>query len=308
MPESRQPNDVDGMPTLGDLVLRYVTERAERGELATTSARSYRENLWLFATVTGLDRRPATVTRRHVELFLARGRTRGTKRQRLSIIKGFFGWCQVNGYVRKNPAANIPSVPVPRSVPRALRAAQVTDAIGAARDPRERVAISLMVQEMLRAQEVAGLELGDIDLDERLLLVRKGKGGHQRVLPISAETAVAVARYLDQWPARSGPLIRSYLDPAAPIQPRYLSALVAKAMHRAGIAETGHALRHTGASDMLERGANIREVQIALGHASLGTTQRYLRWSDGRNLRKAMGGREYARAIRPTTESSNRAS
>lgn len=300
----RSPDDVSSqvpspavdslaMPRMGDLVLRYVADRAARAEILPATVISYRECLWLFAEVVGIDRPPAKVTRRHVELFLAGKTARATKRGRLSIIRTFFEWCILNGHVRKNPTAGIQAVRVPRSIPRALKPAQVAAALIAAKDSRERAIILLMAQEMLRAMEVAGLELGDIDFDDRLLIVRHGKGGHQRVLPVSDETLSAIRVYLGEHPARSGFLIRSYLDPAAPLRSRYLAALVSDAMHRAGIDESGHALRHSGASDMLDRGANIRQVQIALGHASLGTTQRYLRWSDGRDLRDAMGGRRY---------------
>ena len=63
-------------------------------------------------------------------------------------------------------------------------------------------------------------------------------------------------------------------------------------MHTAGVDDSGHALRHTAATDMLRAGANVRDVQAVLGHASIATTGRYLGWSMV-DLRKATGGRKY---------------
>jgi site-specific recombinase XerD len=152
--------------------------------------------------------------------------------------------------------------------------------------------VCLEVQEGLRACEVVGLELGDVDVDERQLLVRVGKGGHERVLPISGETWDAMEKYLGEYPAKAGPLIRSYIHPTRAISAHYVSRLVSEWMHGAGVNDSGHALRHTMATDSLRNGAHIRDVQAALGHKSIATTQVYLPLLV-HDLRSAMGGRSY---------------
>jgi integrase/recombinase XerC len=98
--------------------------------------------------------------------------------------------------------------------------------------------------------------------------------------------------YLHDEPAHAGPLIRSYVNPHKGISARYISSMVAELMGFAGLAHTAHALRHTAATDMLRGGAHLRDVQFALGHSTLHTTQRYLPWIVG-DLRAAMGGRSY---------------
>jgi site-specific recombinase XerD len=81
----------------------------------------------------------------------------------------------------------------------------------------------------------------------------RGKGGHQRVLPLSDETCFSMLRYLDGEPARHGPLIRSRVNPTRGISPEYVSDLVGETMRAAGVNETPHALRHTAATDMFPR-------------------------------------------------------
>jgi len=162
-------------------------------------------------------------------------------------------------------------------------------------DTRTKLICSLMLEEGLRRGEVATLQLGDLDLAGRLMLVR-GKGGTERVLPITDDTFELILAYTDEtgfW--RGGPVIRSKRDPARSIKPDRVTAIVAGVMREARIRESAHSLRHTMATDSLRGGAHIRDVQRALGHKHLRTTERYLPWLvdvEG-GLRQAIGGRHY---------------
>ena len=220
-----------------------------------------------------------------------------TARSRLSQVRAFCRWCVKHHYMTVDPTMDVRGPRPPRHVPRSLRLVQVEASLDAAPDRRARLMMLLMVQEGLRACEVAGLELGDIDPVERLMLVR-GKGGHERVLPISDETFAAMEDYLGEHPATAGPLVRSYNHCARAISPSWVSRLTSIWMHTAGVPDSGHSLRHTAATDMLRAGANIRDVQAVLGHASIATTGRYLGWSMV-DLRKATAGRRYLRGRAP---------
>jgi integrase/recombinase XerC len=214
-------------------------------------------------------------------------------------------WLVEVGELERNPALLVKSPKEPRRLPRGLTAAEVRRLLRVAPDARAVVIILLMVQEGLRRGEVAGLDLGDIDMAERTMLVR-GKGGHERVLPISEETFTAIRRYLGEHPATAGPLVRRSLDQPKGVRwdarqglsPSYVSQMMTQWMREAGIkakpydGRSAHALRHTAASDMLRHGAHVRNVQAALGHASLVTTQRYLPLIVG-DLRESMGGSRY---------------
>lgn len=289
------------MPTtLGGSVLRYVDVRRHAGEIQPSTAVSVRWVLWHFASVVGLDLPPGRLTRRHVDRWVAtRTVAPATLRMNLSVIRNFANWLVEQGVLKKNPAAGIRGPKKPREVPRALTRDNVAQVLAHCPDLRARLIVFLMVQEGLRCCEVVRLQLSDVDTVERTLFV-VGKGCHERIVPISEETLTTLGRYLCERPATAGPLIRSYHPGHRGISASYLSGMIGRWFADAGVkisardGRSAHALRHTMASDMLDGGANVREVQIALGHVSLATTQRYLRRQDGKNLRGAMGGRSYA--------------
>lgn len=284
---------------IGPLVLKYVTERRTRGELRRESVRTVRYTLGTLVQVVGWDFPVDRLRTRHIERWRERRPlSEATQRSQLSIVRNYCVWLMRRGYAQVNPTLDVVSPRQPRYVPRGVRSPAVGAVLLACPDARAELIIELEVQQGLRACEVVGLQLGDVDPDERLMLIR-GKGGHERVLPITDETWAAMGRYLAEHPATAGPLIRSYNHSNRAISAKYCSRIVAGWMHEAGLKETGHALRHTAATDMLRAGAHVRDVQQALGHSSLGTTQRYMPWLVG-DLRKAMSGRVYQPVRQPT--------
>ena len=280
-------------PRLGALAIQYVAERERRKELNRGGARTVHYTLGTFVRSAGWDLRPSRLTRCHVERWMdRRNLSSASLRSQLSIVRTFCEWLVDRGYARRNPTREIRSPRQPRLLPRALQPEAVDALFEAAPDTRAALIISLMVQEGLRCAEVAGLELGEVDLREAVLVVRHGKGGHERLLPLSDETVSHFERYLAEYPAAAGPVIRSYRHPTRGVTAKYLSKMVSEVFRAARVPESAHALRHTMATDVLRSGANLRDVQAALGHSSLMTTQRYLPYVVG-DLREAMGGRQY---------------
>jgi site-specific recombinase XerD len=159
-------------------------------------------------------------------------------------------------------------------------------------DSRAVLVCLLMVQEGLRAIEVTRLQLSDVDFGDGTILV-KGKGNQERLLPVSSETRHALDAYLAGHPARAGPLVRSFTHPARAITANHVSKLVSRWMCAAGVRGTGHSLRHSMATHLLRAGADIRDIQMALGHMNLSSTSVYLPFSDVGRLRTVMGGRWY---------------
>ncbi|MEA2702904.1 MAG: integrase/recombinase XerD [Actinomycetota bacterium] len=284
---------------LGDLTLRYVNERERRGEIRGETVRTYRLTLGTFVKVVGWDLAPSRLRQSHVERWQERKPLSiATKRSQLSIVRTFCRWLVRRGFAQRDATLDLASPRQPRYVPRGIDREAVGDALAGCPDVRAELIVSLEVQEGLRACEVCNLELGDIDTELRVMMVR-GKGGHERILPITRETWAVMERYRQEHPAAAGPLVRSYLNPTKGLSAHYVSRLVSGWMHGAGVGASGHALRHTAATDMLRSGAHVRDVQNALGHTSLATTQRYMPWLVG-DLREAMEGRTYRRPVQAT--------
>jgi site-specific recombinase XerD len=143
---------------------------------------------------------------------------------------------------------------------------------------RNRALVELVYSAGLRSAEAVGLDLADVDFEQELVHVRRGKGGKDRVVPLGEEAAHWVARYLHD--ARPG-LARGANDAL------FLSAtgkrLDTSTLRR--LVPHPHRLRHAFATHLLEGGADLRTIQELLGHSSLSTTQIYSH-VDARRLRK----------------------
>lgn len=286
------------MTTGADLARQYVTERQGRHEFAQTSADSIGWTLHNFTAYAPDD--PNDWTACHVEQWLAQlGHSRAATRSHLSRLRVFCRWLVVHQHLATNPTDGIRGPRVPRPLPRRFSRDEVARIVDACRDDRAVLMVLLMVQLGMRRAEVAGLELADVDLGANRLRVL-GKGSKYRALPITHEVREAIDRYLMVHPASGGPLIRSYLDGRSPLTPPRVGKIVTNALRASGVKQgawdgrSPHCLRHTAASDVLESGANVRQVQAMLGHESLQTTELYLPGYDVAALGVAMEGRTYA--------------
>lgn len=280
---------------LRDLSARYLAERQASGTLAKVSVPTVKWTLRDFCRYVG-DTPPGLLRPTHVEGYLASITvSRSTARQRFCTLRQFGRWLVRQGVVAGDPTADLQAPRQPRAVPRALRAEVVDQLVAGLPDDRARLIVLLEVQEGLRACEVARAEVGDVDFAEQTLLVR-GKGNRERILPLSTQTWQALDEYLAGRPLKSGPLIRSYSEPWKGISADHICHLVQRWIRRAGADGGGHRLRHTMATTLLrEVGADVRDVQLALGHATLTSTSIYLPFSDARRLRPLMDGRYYGR-------------
>lgn len=180
------------MSTLPRLIDDYISDRQARGRFGAQTGKTVRYTLLSLQPFLPPDiRRVRTCD---VEEWLAKKRMApSTARAQLSHARGFFRWLVRRGHLGADPTIDVEGPRIPRCVPRGLRHDAVEAALDAGPDARAKLVMLLMTQEGLRCIEVASLELGDIDGEERIMLVR-GKGGHQRVLPLSDETWTGVSR------------------------------------------------------------------------------------------------------------------
>jgi site-specific recombinase XerD len=145
---------------------------------------------------------------------------------------------------------------------------------------RDRLLLALFAFSGLRRSELLGLDLHDIDLDRRLLLVRQAKGGRQRVLPIHPGLVPLIEAHIKTRPG--GPDQALFLGVLGRrLTANILAQTFRRYAHAAGVTKhkriTPHTLRHVFATELLGAGANLRQIQELLGHKHLDSTQRYTR-------------------------------
>jgi integrase len=224
----------------------------------------------------------------------------GTRRSEFSDMRGFLRWLVNSGALTRDPSAGIRAPRVPQSVHRALSEERAEALLECCDGTQERLIVTLGLQLGLRRAEIVGLELGDIDLGRRpTLLVCHGKGGHQRLLPLTAAARDALVAYLAEYRITAGPLIRQVRYPERGIGANYVSRMVTRLAYQAGIkvasgdGVSSHALRHTMASDVYLKTRDVMAVSVALGHHCHAPTRVYVRGLDTERLREAMEGRSY---------------
>jgi integrase/recombinase XerD len=217
--------------------------------------------------------------------------------RRLSSVSGFYAYLVVRGDtpVRTNPVPRglatrrlsgrtriIPLVRVPHTLPKILSPAEVDALVGAMRTHRDRAMVFAMVLGGLRRCEVLGLRLGDIRVAERTLFIAEGKGGRERVTPISNVFFSSVGDYLRVERPANSPTDRVFVALKGPSRGRGLSAegvdvIMRGARERAGLQRaTCHQLRHTCLTRLREAGMALEAVQAQAGHISIESTRIYL--------------------------------
>ena len=180
----------------------------------------------------------------------------------------------------------VPLVRVTRQLPRILSPAEVDALTAALRTHRDRAMVAAMVLGGLRRCEVLGLRLEDLQAAERRVFIAEGKGGRQRLIPVSGRFFAAVAAYLDAERPPGARTDRVFVVLKGPRRGQPLSAkgtdeILAAARRRAGLDHaTCHELRHTCLTRLREAGMALEAVQAQAGHASIESTRIYLHLAD----------------------------
>ena len=173
-----------------------------------------------------------------------------------------------------------------RTLPRILAPDEVDALTSSLRTHRDQAMVSAMVLGGLRRCEVLGLRMGDLRVAERRVFIADGKGGHQRLIPISGRFFVAVGAYLDAERPAGAATDRVFVVLKGPRRGLPLSAagldeILDGARARAGLGHaTCHQLRHTCLTRLREAGMALEAVQAQAGHASIESTRIYLHLAD----------------------------
>ena len=247
-------------------------------------------------TVDDLDHR---LVRAFLGALYERGQARASSARKLAAIRSYSRHLRREGHLDRDVGSLVPTPKLERKMPPHLDIEEVSALLeapdrGTPLGRRDRAILELFYASGLRLSELVGLDLGDVNLSGRLVRVL-GKGGKERIVPVNRTATAAIRDYLGDrraLVARAAPArlsARGRGRAASPREPlfvnyrggrlsnrsvdRLVRRYVAQSSAKLGISP--HALRHSFATHLLERGADLRAIQELLGHARVSTTQRY---------------------------------
>ena len=270
-----------------DAYIRYLV--AEKN-LSPFTLRNYRTDILDFARYMDEheDAAPLGADRHSFRRYLAYSRDAGivsaSLARRVSTIRNFYSYLARERHLETNPLAGVSSPKRERRLPSILTKDQLSALIAAADEQtpqglRNRAILELMYAAGVRLSEIVALDLPNLDLLERTLIVR-GKGNKERMVLIGAPAQQALQRYLSQGRPKLSTEGSSALflnRHGNRLSGRSVQQIVRRHALRAGLDERvhPHLLRHSFGTHLLDGGAELRVVQELLGHASASTTQIY---------------------------------
>ncbi len=304
MTHSRR-SDKEGMK---QAVADYLEHLRLNENASQHTVRAYASDLSQFLTFlagkTGrrrIELTPADVDHLEIRAFLSdlhrRGNSRASAARKLAAIRGFGRYLRREGIVEGDPAALVGTPKREQRLPAHLAEAEMTRLLetpdgSTSLGRRDRAILELFYASGLRLSELVSLDLEDVNLSTRVVRVM-GKGGKQRIVPFNRSTEAALRAWfkdLEGIAEKQGrstfsgvkktkklsvPVFLNYQGGRLSTRSvdRLVRKYVAACSTRLGISP--HALRHSFATHLLERGADLRAIQELLGHARLSTTQRY---------------------------------
>ncbi|PTV97011.1 integrase/recombinase XerD [Rhodobacter aestuarii] len=307
--------------SLRERIIVFLEAQAAEAGAARNTILAYERDLKDFADFVEVKKLDIlTLTRDEIEAWIVRleaeGLAKSTRARRLSAVKQFFRFAYEEGWRSDNPAMQISGPGKAKRLPKTLSIGEVEALLEAGRDQgrtvqdqiRNRCLMELLYATGMRVTELVALPVAAARGNPAMLLVR-GKGGKERMVPLSPPAREALAVWLT---TRDAAEEEARLAKRAPPS-RYLFPSSAKEGHltrqgfhgllkdiavAAGISParvTPHVLRHAFATHLLERGADLRVIQTLLGHADLSTTEIYTHVLDARLKDLVLGHHPLAR-------------
>lgn len=271
---------------------RYLTHLRYERRLADHTLESYARDLALLATfAAGQERALDRLTRQDLEALvrqlMSEGRSPRSVARLVACVRGFYRFLTLHEHIADNPAIDLAAPRAWKVLPKFLAADDVerllaAPDVGTTRGLRDRALIELLYATGLRVSELVTLRLQDLHLEDGYLTTT-GKGQKSRIVPVGDEAATWVLRYLREarpglLGKRASPRVFVNARGGGPGMTRVGFWKVLKGYAKAiglGRQISPHVLRHSFATHLLERGADLRAIQMMLGHADLSTTQIY---------------------------------
>jgi len=234
------------------------------------------KDFYKFLGESGIEKVDYLLLRKYLAVLKEKSLGNASVGRRLSALRSFFKFLTRESYIETNPILMLSSPKLDKHLPQFMtesEAAKLIESAFAKNDAdesglRDRAILETFYSSGLRISEVAGLNLEDVDFISGILKIR-GKGKKERIVPIGEAALVAIRKYLDQ---RRKPNLALFLNKNKKrLTTRGIRGIVAKYIHAMGMRQgvSAHTLRHSFATHLLNRGADLRTVQELLGHANL---------------------------------------
>lgn len=285
---------------LHGLLRRFLTAKEASNRASTTVAWYDRQIsgflLWIDAPEIASDELPALI-----DGYLSSERKRGVKPSsvaaRYRALSAWLNWCSRRKLIDRNPIPELDKPSVPKEQAQHVTLSECNALLSSIvgnewADQRDRLILTLLFWSGLRAAELTGLYVTDVDTRAGTVLVRHGKGQKARVVPTAPTVGAMLLGYLYSRPAYTGPelLLSSdgYVGVRGPLTPAGLRQVLERLSKRAGVPYLHpHAWRHGFAMLFLNEGANLSAVSAMMGHSSTSVTQSvYASWQTRGLLRE----------------------
>ena len=274
------------------LIDSYLTHLTVERRLATNSVESYARDLTLLAAfAAGRNTSAEQLTRQDLEALvrdlMAEGRSPRSVARAVACVRGFYRFLVVDGRLKASPADDLRPPRAWKVLPKYLSVEEVDRLIAqpdvsTTRGLRDRALIELLYATGMRVSELLSLRPADVNLDASYLTCL-GKGSKERIVPFGDAAGEWVTRYIREGRPRllgrrSSPRLFLNARGGGPGLTRVgFWKILKQYAGEAGVTKalSPHMLRHSFATHLLERGADLRAIQMMLGHADLSTTQIY---------------------------------
>ncbi|MDH4211580.1 MAG: tyrosine recombinase XerC [candidate division WOR-3 bacterium] len=260
------------------LFIDYLRKEKNYSEHTIRAYRKDIESFFEFLSEEDISAVDSTIISYFIAFLMKYGLDTTTVARKLSSLKSYFKALKRMGFVSDNPADVIRTPKKKKHLPGFLTYEQIEEGLKID-DPRDYAMMELLYSCGLRASELTGLNVDDVDLQKDEVRVM-GKGGKERILPMGRKARAAIVAYLGSRKQPAGENARKALFlncRGGRLSNRSLQRIVRKHLMKVARASgtNPHILRHTFATHLLERGADLRAVQELLGHVSLSTVQIY---------------------------------
>lgn len=283
----KRPGITEIDPAISGYLDHLIVDRG----LARLTVESYSSDMGGFARFlqAGGVRTIDAIRRENLLVFLAmldrQGISARSRARKISCIRGFFRFLVERGYLDENPADLIDAPRLPKRIPTYLEPTEVEELLSSAdtstlEGRRDRAMFELLYATGLRVSELVGVELDQVDLEMGCVTVM-GKGSRERVVPMGIPASRSIMDYMatSRPPLLHGTRSRALFVTrrGGPMTRQQFWKIIKKGATRAGIKKhiSPHTLRHSFATHLVQNNADLRAVQVMLGHSDISTTEIY---------------------------------